>query len=85
MANPGEAFLTSRPVYGNFEVDLGNMSNVKMVYADTTAHHCFDEVVVEDFEVALRRSNDAGVKIRTLLIINPHNPTGLLIIPQAIA
>ncbi|KAL2209181.1 PLP-dependent transferase [Sarocladium strictum] len=76
MANPGEAFLTSRPVYGNFEVDLGNMSSVKKVYADTTAHNCFGEDVVDAFEVALKRSNDAGVRVRTLLIVNPHNPTG---------
>jgi bifunctional pyridoxal-dependent enzyme with beta-cystathionase and maltose regulon repressor activities len=79
MANPGEAFLTSRPVYGNFEVDLGNMSSVKMVYADTTAHNCFGEDVVDAFEVALKRSNDAGVRVRTLLIVNPHNPTGMSI------
>lgn len=76
LANPGDGILTSRPVYGRFELDFGNKSQVKVVYADSHAENCFDEDVVEKFEKALARSEAAGTKIKALLIVNPHNPLG---------
>ncbi|KAI9163175.1 1-aminocyclopropane-1-carboxylate synthase-like protein [Paramyrothecium foliicola] len=76
LANPGEGILTSRPVYGRFELDFGNKSQVKVVYADTDAGNCFEEDVVDKFEAALERSEATGTKIRALLIVNPHNPLG---------
>ncbi|KAH8171707.1 aminotransferase class I and II domain-containing protein [Sarocladium implicatum] len=76
LADPGEAFLTSRPVYGRFELDFGHMSDVRIVYADTAADNCFTEDVLEAFEKALQDSTDKGIKIKVLLIANPNNPTG---------
>lgn len=76
LADPGDAFLVSRPIYGRFEIDFGNKSQVKLVYADTNAETCFNVDVVEQFEKALVRSDYAAVKIRALLIVNPHNPLG---------
>lgn len=77
VANPGDGFLTSRPVYGRFELDFGNKSQVKVVYADTDAGDCFDEDVVDKFEAALQRSNKDGVKIKAVFIVNPNNPLGM--------
>ncbi|KND89876.1 1-aminocyclopropane-1-carboxylate synthase-like protein 1 [Tolypocladium ophioglossoides CBS 100239] len=76
LADPGDGILTSRPVYGRFELDFGNRAEVSVVYADTHAENCFDEDVVDKFEEALIRSEAEGVKIKAILIVNPHNPLG---------
>ncbi|KAH6900785.1 pyridoxal phosphate-dependent transferase [Thelonectria olida] len=76
VTNPKEGILTSRPVYGRFELDFGNKSQAKVVYADTDAEDCFEESVVERFEEALQRSNTEGTKVKMVLIINPNNPLG---------
>lgn len=76
LADPGDGILTSRPVYGRFELDFGNRAEVSVVYADTHAENCFDEDVVDRFEEALLRSEAEGVKIKAILIVNPHNPLG---------
>ncbi|KJZ74806.1 hypothetical protein HIM_05715 [Hirsutella minnesotensis 3608] len=76
LADPGDGILTSRPVYGRFELDFGNRAEVNVVYADTDAETCFDLDVVDKFEEAFTRSEAEGVKIRAMLIVNPHNPLG---------
>lgn len=76
VADPGDGVLTSRPVYGRFELDFGNKSQVRVVYADTDAEDCFDESVVDRFEEALRRSRADGVEVKMVLIVNPNNPLG---------
>ncbi|KAJ4366787.1 hypothetical protein N0V83_007312 [Neocucurbitaria cava] len=76
LAAPGEGILTSRPHYGRFDIDFGDKAGVKLVLADTDHETCFDESVVDAFEDALVKSEKEGVKIRALLIVNPHNPLG---------
>ncbi|KAH7013539.1 pyridoxal phosphate-dependent transferase [Ilyonectria destructans] len=76
IADPGDGVLTSRPVYGRFELDFGNKSQTKVVYADTDAEDCFDETVMDRFEEALEKSNAEGVKVKMVLIVNPNNPLG---------
>ncbi|KPM41988.1 hypothetical protein AK830_g4599 [Neonectria ditissima] len=76
VADAGDAVLTSRPVYGRFELDFGNKAQVRVVYADTHPEDCFDESVVERFEEALRRSRAEGVEVKMVLIVNPNNPLG---------
>jgi 1-aminocyclopropane-1-carboxylate synthase len=79
LAESGEGILTSRPTYGRFELDFGNKAQLKVVYAETQAETCFQSDVVEAFEKALVKSNTEGVKIRALLVVNPHNPLGEII------
>ncbi|GJC93005.1 1-aminocyclopropane-1-carboxylate synthase [Colletotrichum higginsianum] len=76
LASAGEGVLTSRPVYGRFELDFGNEMGVEVVYADTTPDTCLEPGVVEAFEAALRRSHARGVRIRAVMIVNPNNPLG---------
>ena len=76
VGDPNDGILTSKPVYGRFELDFGNKAGLQMVYADTTAESSFDITVVDAFEKTLAESSAAGVKIRALLIINPNNPVG---------
>lgn len=76
LGDPGDGILISRPCYGRFELDFGNKAQLRTIWADTTAESCFKPEVVNSFEKALLKSNAAGVKIRALLIVNPHNPLG---------
>lgn len=76
LAEPGEGILVSRPYYGRFELDFGNKAELKIVSAETYAETCFNPEVVDAYERALIESNTSGVKIRALLIVNPHNPLG---------
>lgn len=76
LAEAGEGILVSRPYYGRFELDFGNKAEIKVVSAETYAETCFNPDVVDAYEKALLESNAAGVPIRALLIVNPHNPLG---------
>ncbi|KAL6352886.1 hypothetical protein LRP88_13360 [Fusarium phalaenopsidis] len=78
VADPYDGVLTSRPVYGRFELDFGNKSQVRVVYASTEAENSFQDDVVEKFEEALIRSKKAGINVKMVLIVNPHNPLDLL-------
>ncbi|RKL47521.1 hypothetical protein BFJ72_g1753 [Fusarium proliferatum] len=76
VADPGDGVLTSRPVYGRFELDFGNMSQVRVVYPNNKIEEAFQDDIVEKFEEALLRSRKAGVNVKMVIIVNPHNPLG---------
>ncbi|GLA36365.1 hypothetical protein AnigIFM63309_002463 [Aspergillus niger] len=76
LAEPGDGILISRPAYGRFELDYGVEAGVQMVYADTTTEEAFASSVVKKYELALRDAQAKGVRIRALLLVNPHNPVG---------
>lgn len=76
VANPGDKFVTSRPVYGRFELDFFNKSGVKVEYVDSQAENCFDVSVVERFEGALESAKSRKANVKAIFIVNPHNPLG---------
>lgn len=76
----GEGMMTSRPYYGRFEIDFGNKAGVKVVPVDTDHETCFETDVVEVFEKQLRRSEKEGVRIKAVLVVNPHNPLGMYVL-----
>lgn len=76
LADPGDVFLVSRPVYGRFEFDFATRSQVGTHYVDTDAETCFLESVVEKFEEALANLKERNVKAKAIVIVNPHNPLG---------
>lgn len=76
VADPGDGVLTSRPVYGRFELDFGNKSQVRVVYSDNKTEDAFQDNIVDKFEEALMRSKKAGIHVKMVLIVNPHNPLG---------
>ncbi|KAF3483073.1 1-aminocyclopropane-1-carboxylate synthase 11 [Arthroderma uncinatum] len=76
LADAGDAILLSRPVYGRFEIDWGNRPGLKTIYADTEAVESFTPAVARKYEEALVAAEARGVKIRVLIIVNPHNPLG---------
>lgn len=82
FGDPGDGILVSRPVYGRFELDFGNTADLEIVYADMEGADPFSESVVAKYENAFNRSAKRGVKVKALLIVNPHNPLGTPPVPS---
>jgi aspartate/methionine/tyrosine aminotransferase len=76
LTGPGDGVLVSRPVYGRFELDYGLQGGAEIVYADTDPDEAFSPASIPKYEKALREADARGVKIRALLLVNPHNPVG---------
>lgn len=76
----GEGVLTSIPYYGRFEIDFGNKAGVKLVRVATDHESCFESSVVAAFEEQLCDSAKEGVRIKAVLVINPHNPLGMYLL-----
>lgn len=76
LAERGEGILVNRPVYGRFELDYGIEAGVEIVYADTATEEAFVPSAVDKYESALVDAEQRGIKIRAVLLVNPHNPVG---------
>lgn len=76
LAEPDEAILVSRPIYGRFELDYGVEAGLQIFYADTSIDEAFTSDVVKKYEKALVASQNRGITIRAVLLVNPHNPVG---------
>lgn len=76
IADANDGILTTRPVYGRYELDFGLRAGANLVYADTKAESCFQPDVTGALELAITDATRNGTKIKALLIINPHNPLG---------
>jgi 1-aminocyclopropane-1-carboxylate synthase len=76
LGDPGDGILVSRPIYGRFELDFGNTAGLEICYADMNGVDVFAEAVVERYEEAFEKAAQRGVKIKAVLIVNPHNPLG---------
>ncbi|KAL4743627.1 pyridoxal phosphate-dependent transferase [Aspergillus similis] len=77
LAEPGDAVLVSRPVYGRFELDYGVQGGVEVVYADTDVDEIFGTACVQRYEEALEKARERGIRARALVVVNPHNPVGM--------
>ncbi|KAL4750165.1 hypothetical protein BDW72DRAFT_176496 [Aspergillus terricola var. indicus] len=84
LAEPGDAVLVSRPVYGRFELDYGVQGGVEVVYADTDLDEVFGTACVQRYEEALEKARERGVKVRALVVVNPHNPVGRCYPPETL-
>jgi 1-aminocyclopropane-1-carboxylate synthase len=80
IGDPGDGILVGRPIYGRFELDFGNVADLKIIYADMDGIDPFgtNGDVIEKYETALEKALKIGIKIRAVLIVNPNNPTGTL-------
>ncbi|KAL5322159.1 hypothetical protein ACEPPN_010129 [Leptodophora sp. 'Broadleaf-Isolate-01'] len=76
LADPGDGILVSRPIYGRFELDFGNTAGLSIVYTDNEGIDPFSPEIVHQYQKAFDRSAADGVKVKAILIVNPHNPLG---------
>jgi 1-aminocyclopropane-1-carboxylate synthase len=77
IGDPGDGILVSRPVYGRFELDFGNVAALNIVYADPLSHDVFRDDNVTYYQNAYDEAAARGVNVKALLIVNPNNPLGM--------
>jgi 1-aminocyclopropane-1-carboxylate synthase len=76
LCDPGDGILLGRPYYRGFIGDLGCRPNVHVVPVSFGAGDPLDVSSVAKYERALLTSLQQGVKIKAIMLCNPHNPLG---------
>jgi 1-aminocyclopropane-1-carboxylate synthase len=76
LCDPGDGILLGRPYYRGFLGDLGCRPNVHVVPVSFGTEDPLDVSSVAEYERALLTSLHQGVKIKAIMLCNPHNPLG---------
>ncbi|KAL5319879.1 hypothetical protein ACEPPN_012937 [Leptodophora sp. 'Broadleaf-Isolate-01'] len=83
ICDEGEGILLPQPLYTGFRVDIPQRSRGVIVPVSFSGigNGSLDDVFSAQvneiaFERALRKSQEDGIKIRAVLLTNPHNPLG---------
>ena len=76
IGEPGEGILVGRPLYVGFFPDIEYSAKVKPVLVPQGDVDPVGAEAVQNYERALLESEHNGVKIRGILLSNPHNPLG---------
>ncbi|KAJ6256713.1 hypothetical protein Dda_8579 [Drechslerella dactyloides] len=84
IADEGEAVMIGRPIYTGFQHDLFQRSKVRLVPVSLKGVDPMGVEAVEVYERELERQRGLGVKVRAMILCNPHNPLGKCYTPDAI-
>ncbi|KAK6347182.1 hypothetical protein TWF696_007258 [Orbilia brochopaga] len=84
IADEGEAVMIGRPIYTGFEHDLFQRSKVKLVAVSLKDVDPMGVEAVEVYEREFERQRALGVKVRAVILCNPHNPLGKCYTPDVI-
>ncbi|KAF3936585.1 hypothetical protein ABW19_dt0206426 [Dactylella cylindrospora] len=84
IADEGEAILIGRPIYTGFAHDLFGRSKLKLVPVSLAGVDPMGVEAVKLYEKELERQKNHGVRVRGMILCNPHNPLGKCYTPEAI-
>ena len=76
LCNEGDGVLIGKPCYGGFVPDMTGRSKVTPVLVSLKGIDPFSTKAVERFEEELVLAEKRGIKVRVLVLSNPHNPLG---------
>lgn len=76
LADPGEAFLLGRPYYPGFMSDFGMRPDVEIIEVAFGGIDPLGVDAVKSYEKAFLLARASGVKVKGLILCNPHNPLG---------
>ncbi|KAL2193660.1 putative aminotransferase class I and II family protein [Corynascus similis CBS 632.67] len=84
ICNEGEGIIIPQPFYSNFFVDTATRARAVIVpalFQSLEGYKGFDDIFDPSmnrkaFEEALRGAEEKGIRIRTVILTNPHNPLG---------
>ncbi|XP_054555229.1 1-aminocyclopropane-1-carboxylate synthase-like protein 1 isoform X2 [Talpa occidentalis] len=81
LCEVGEAFLIPAPYYGAITQHVYLYGNVRLVFVYLDSEVTGPDkrpfqLTVEKLEMALEGASSEGVKVKGLILINPHNPLG---------
>ncbi|KAL2267249.1 hypothetical protein VTJ83DRAFT_4526 [Remersonia thermophila] len=84
ILNEGEGIIIPQPFYSGFSVDIPTRAHgviVPLEFQKLKEYSGFDDVFdpvmnAKALEAALEGAKDKGIKVRAVLVTNPHNPLG---------
>ncbi|KAG0352471.1 hypothetical protein BG005_008061 [Podila minutissima] len=76
VCDPGEGILITTPFYGGFNTDIMAKSKAKVVVCDLGDCSPFDVSHVDLMQNALQKAESEGIKVKAVVLSNPHNPLG---------
>ncbi|KAL6366109.1 hypothetical protein LRP88_00205 [Fusarium phalaenopsidis] len=76
ICDKGDGVLLARPHYGNFPIDLGYRVEAKIISVSFEETDPFSLETVEVYEKTLANAQAQGIRVKALLLCNPHNPLG---------
>lgn len=84
VANKGDGVLIVAPYYVGFDMDLTIINGVLPIGVPIPRDQLFTAGEVTCLEQHLERTQAAGVKIKAIILCNPHNPIGQCYPPEVI-
>ncbi|KAJ4215827.1 hypothetical protein NW759_009687 [Fusarium solani] len=76
ICDKGDGVLLARPYYGNFPIDLGYRVEAKTIGVSFEETDPFGLETIKVYEKALADAQAQGIRVKALLLCNPHNPLG---------
>nr|BCS80017.1 1-aminocyclopropane-1-carboxylic acid synthase [Delphinium grandiflorum] len=78
IADPGDAFLVPSPYYPAFDRDIRWRTGVQLIPVVCESTNNFN-ITVTALEAAYKKAQDAGTRVKGLIINNPSNPLGTIL------
>ncbi|CAM5093761.1 unnamed protein product [Eretmochelys imbricata] len=81
LCDPGDGYLIPTPYYGGINSKTWLYGGIQPVHVPLFSEVTDEEshpfqLTVEKLEAALQRAKEQGIRVRALILINPHNPLG---------
>ncbi|KAG0051855.1 hypothetical protein BGZ83_003256 [Gryganskiella cystojenkinii] len=76
VCDEGEGILITTPFYGGFNTDIATKSKAKVVVCDLGDLSPFDPMHLELLQGAVDRAQSQGIRVKAMVLANPHNPLG---------
>ncbi|KAK6935436.1 Aminotransferase, class I/classII [Dillenia turbinata] len=83
LADPGEALLVPTPYYPGFDRDLRWRTGVQLVPVHCDGSNDF-KITRPALEEAYKRAKEDNIKVKGLLITNPSNPLGTIMVRETL-
>ncbi|GAM84053.1 hypothetical protein ANO11243_020440 [Dothideomycetidae sp. 11243] len=76
LTGPDEAWLLGQPYYGSFVADLTDRTGAKLIKVSFGDVDPLSAQAVARYEAAIHEAHQRGVKVKAVMLCNPHNPLG---------
>ncbi|XP_029866176.1 1-aminocyclopropane-1-carboxylate synthase-like protein 1 isoform X2 [Aquila chrysaetos chrysaetos] len=81
LCDPGDGYLIPAPYYGGINSKTWLYGGIQPVHVPLSSEVTDEEghpfqLTVEKLEAALQSAKKQGIRVRALILINPHNPLG---------
>ncbi|KAF8321510.1 pyridoxal phosphate-dependent transferase [Amanita rubescens] len=78
LANPGDSVLVASPYYYGFDMEFTVQHGIIPIAVSVPRADMFTPMELSHFETALEESTKKDIKIKAVILCNPHNPLGRL-------